>query len=333
MQKSSSLSRAVFRALIANRPYVPAECLRRPLLRPSTRPWKQHGKPLNHHQRRTLFNIFGGETTPRILEGSIATPKNLEVAIGKLVDLLKAKRSHARAPPHEQLVDAIRFLFSARLENKTALTRNEVFLATETFKHLQERDLVLGSHAGALQLDDLNTILSALTLQHPKERFRSDVRALAELINDSLRNAAVADSRHTRRAYLTILARTGSAIEARDVLLETDEPDPQAWIEVAKGLLEEARGPEIWELLDGYHATFGDLDANYHEELVVAFLKADRIWDAQRMFDIPVNTSDGPTSKSISRMLQSSVISGQLNTAEGYASQLSLRPRDQSTLR
>jgi len=119
------------------------------------------------------------------LEGSRTTPKNVEVAIGRLVDLLKAKKSRSRPPTNEELTDALKFLFAARAQNGVSLTRNEVFLATESYKHLQERDLILTDNAGSLTADDLTSILSALALQSPKERFRSDVRALAELTQQS----------------------------------------------------------------------------------------------------------------------------------------------------
>lgn len=332
MKKSSHLTRSVFRALIANRPYVPAECLRLSPHTTSPRVLPSWQNGINHQQRRGLFGFLTGEApVPRKLSGEKASNKNLEVAIGKLVDLLRARKVRARPPTHDQLVDALKFLFQARLDHQQPLTRNEVFLATETFKYLQERDLVSSENAGSLSPQDLGLILKTLALPSPKERFRSDLRALAESVKESA--AGKEDSiPDFHPAYITVLARSGSAEDARLQLQHPSAHDPQIWAEVLRGLVAEAKGRQFWSLLDEYESQFGPLDPSIHEELVIAFVNADKVWDAQRMFDIPVNTNHGPTTQCISQMLLMSVKANQMNLAEGLAELLRARSRDENVL-
>ncbi|KAJ9652480.1 hypothetical protein H2198_008265 [Neophaeococcomyces mojaviensis] len=327
MKRSSHLTRAVFRALIANRPYVPPECLQRAALRnaPTLPP------SINHLQKRTFFEFLTGDTTPKSLEGSRATPKNVEVAVGRLVDLLKAKKTRSRPPTNGELTDALKFLFAARLENGIPLTRNEVFLATESYKHLQERDLVLSENAGSLAEDDLASILSALALQSPKERFRSDVRALAELVHQSFSTAASRFPEPLQSAYIAILAQTGSALEARDKLRSIPATAPanaaSLWLLTLKGLFAEARDREFWKALEEFDEKFGGLPPKFQEELVELFAKADRIWDAQKVFGMSLDSNAGPTPKCIAFMLEMSLRVGQMNLAEELANELSARVR------
>lgn len=332
MKKSSHLTRSVFRALIANRPYVPAECLH---LAPS--PTARRALPpqrcnVNVQQRRSIFGfLIGDAPAPNKLSGQKATAKNLEIAIGKLVDLLRAKKIRARTPAHNELVDAIRFLFNARFEDKQPLTRNEVFLATETFRHLQERDLVLSENAGSMTPQDLRLILGTLLLPTPKERFRSDVRAFAELVmGSSAQNEEFVQE--IRPLYTKILARTGSAEDARTQLEETASQDPATWIETVRGLITEAKSRQIWKVLDEYEARFGHLDPEAHEELVTDLINLDKVWDAQRMFDMPLNYNSGPTTQCITRMLLMSIKANQMNLAEGLAETLMARSRDENVL-
>lgn len=271
------------------------------------------------------------KSVPKKLSGEKATAKNQEAAIGKLVDLLRARKSRARPPPHDELADALGFLFKARLEQARPLTRNEVFLATETFRYLQERDLVLSDNPGSLAKRDLISILTALAVPSPKERFRSDIRALAELVKDSV--GANEETFHAiAPAYVTILARTGSAGEAWIQLEALSIEDRTVWDEVLKGLVVEGEVREFWNILDEHIAKFGPIEPLTHEILVTAFINADKVWDAQRMFDIPVNSNDGPTSQCIRRMLEMSIKANQMNLAEGLADLLTTRLRDENVL-
>jgi len=275
-----------------------------------------------------LDSILGSGKTTKSLEGARPTPKNFELAIEKLVDLLRAKKSRSRTPPHEELVDALRFLFTARYQGRQPLLRNEVFLATETFKHLQERDLVLSEYPGSMTEADLLIILDTLALPTPKERFRSDTRLLAELVRGSLTRLAGATSAESEQAYVTILARTGSASEAKDEIIAHNTYQDSVWVEVLKGLVQEGKDSDFWRLLKDYQSKFGDLDPHAHENLVLAFIRADRVFDAQRIYSEPVNSSTGPTTKCISKMLEMSIKAGKMSSAETLARTLTTRIRE-----
>ncbi len=74
-----------------------------------------------------------------------------------------------------------------RVDSPRRLTRNEVFLATEAFKHLQERGHILGPEAKtSLSEEDLHNVLLALASSTGQDRFRTDARILATQVFDAL---------------------------------------------------------------------------------------------------------------------------------------------------
>lgn len=319
MKAHSLLTRRVFRALIANRPYVSRECLRRPL--PSQVSHVPRG--FQHQQRRYfLESLLGDNRPPRALSGEKPTAKNLDAAVTKLVDLLRARRSRSRTPAHAELIDALKFLFSARLEQRRPLTRNEIFLATETFKHLQERDWILSEHKGSISEDELASFLHTLALPESGVKFRSDVRALAELVVESLtRNGALDED--LENAYTTILASTGSAAEAvQRVSAKPSRPDLTIMANTLKGLIHEANNSLFWSQLGEWNEMYQIMNPYMHQELVVTLVRAGRIFDAQQVYDMSIVDRENPTTACVLAMLEATTKSGKLASAEELAASL-----------
>lgn len=331
MKSSSHLTRAVFRALVASRPYVSRECLRRS---PSVLSPPAHITPsVAFQQRRTfLESLLGDDKRTRSLAGPKQSIKDFDAAVGKLVDLLRARRSRSRTPAHDELTEALRSLLKTRHQQNQPLTRNEVYLATETYKHLQERDLILTEYPESLLEQDLLLILDTLAIPAPKERFRGDIRALTELVVVEAKKTAPLPP-DFENAYITILATTGSALEARDHALSTSwPPDRNLILNILKGLISEARDADFWSLLEKWELHFDGLDSDMHEALVLAFVQADRVFDAQRLFDKTVLPNNEPTTECIRQMLEFLTRYGKLNSAEELANMLTDRPRDESVI-
>ena len=309
MKPHSHLTRQVFRALVAERPYHASGCLQ--LLRPSQS--RRKSPNLQPSSRRNIFGIsLGG--TKESYQGSKATPQNIEAALLKLVDLLRARRSRTRIPEDAEVLDAFKFLFQVRSELPKGLTRNEVYLATETLDHLLQRKLVLNPEEPAgLERDDLQNVLIALATANGSKAFKSDSRALANAVFDVLRfslDAANIDAEQPSaplsNTYVQVLAQTGSALDALATLRglgRSSNDTHQLWTATLQGLLSEGRTAEFWEALQERQSRLGALDAQAHEALVIAFAGKGDAENAKTMFRTPVQDGHIPTTPCLTGML------------------------------
>jgi hypothetical protein len=326
--KSSHLTRGVFRAILANQPYVVRGCRR--ALGTRTKPLSNHPRTAYAlHQKRHLFGINFG-TTRKGFEGARGSAANVELALGKLVDLVRARRSQSRIPPENEVVDAFRFLFASMVESPRRLTRNDVFLATEAFKHLQERGHILGSDPKTnLSEEDLRSVLLALASSTGHDRFRTDARILATQVFDALkdRSATAQDidhpvdhGRHDARGsllvtYITVLSKTGSAEEALDLLRKSPTSSERAslpmWTAVLKGLANEGRIQEFWEVMQEVQDTVGPLDAVSQETLATHFAQHDEISALKKVFALPLEDLQVPTTPTLIKVVDCAMRNGE----------------------
>src|SRR5947209_17993806 len=132
----SSLTRNVFRAIIANEPYCITTC--------SKRLHRWRGRPLNlptssSTYRRPLFGFPSRSATRTVLENQ-STPANVEKASNVLVGLVRAQRDQTQLPPVEQIAQAFSIVLSYRNQHPVPLSRSDVYLLTEGFKFIQDHE-------------------------------------------------------------------------------------------------------------------------------------------------------------------------------------------------
>ncbi|OAL28847.1 hypothetical protein AYO20_09327 [Fonsecaea nubica] len=326
--KCSHLTRSVFRAIIANKPYAIRDCQRVIGRRPA---YQSPCTTYHFYQRRHLFGLnFGGARQG--FEGAKSTPANVELALSKLVDLIRARRSQSRLPPDNEVVDALRFLFTSRIESPRRLTRNEVFLATEAFKHLQERGhIFMEDTKTSLSEEDLDNILLALASATGHDRFRTDARILATLVFDALKDrpgaandthVPIQPSGHHRApgslllTYITVLSRTGSAQDALELLRKSpnalDRASLPMWTTVLRGLANEGRMSEFWKLMQQVQNTVGQLDAVSQEILVTYFAQHDEISTLKKVFSLPLAEGQLPTTPTLVKVVDCAMQNGEL---------------------
>ena len=275
------------------------------------------------------------------------TSANLEAALGKLIDLLNARRTQSRLPSDKATIDAFRFLFSSRVEKPRPLSRTEAYAANEVFQYLRSKDLVLNDAAEvSLDSQDIQNVLLALAAPAGKETLHSDHRALTAAVLDSLRQhselnpltAADGSDVELRNelfgAYVTVLARTGSSQEALSLLENAQDAarlqSSTIWINVLKGFVYEKQMSEFWNALSSMEGRFGPLDATSHEELCIFVAETTEPHPtdgALRLFESGLGTSSGVTISCLAAMLPltaqtgradlSTVISEQLRTRSG----------------
>lgn len=191
---------------------------------------------------------------------------------------------------------------------------------------------MLSDEVDGLNEQDLLMLLETLAFPTPKERHRSDVRSLAELIVTECKkhDAYGPDVEH---AHLTILARTGSAIEARNLLLARDwQHERDLMQDILRGLILEARNSDFWQLLDKWIDAHDGVDNVIHQELVSAFVQSDQTVDAQRMFEQSLISNEEPTTECTRLMLELLIRAGSWNMAAELASMLSARIRDENVI-
>lgn len=332
--KTSSLTRGVFRAFAANQPYIPRDCVRRQLHTKSPARWVR--KTLRP-QRRTFFAELLGNARPRLLEDAQVSSKNVERAVEKLSDLVRARRLRARAPANDELVDAIKYLCKARIYTSTPLTRTEVYVMMEAYKYLIERGGVTLDQAqhNPESEEYLALTMKALAMPNPKEKFRSDIRELAYILHDYTR------SLHIQYEHALILARTGSALDAETLWIgRSPDAEPESgeeadlWVAVLRGFLNEGRLQDFWrvvELLQTDHRyNRGVLSASMQEELVVTLAENDQVWDAERLYNTPV-AERASTSRCMRKMLELSLKNGKSVLADSIARQIAARPQEDDT--
>ena len=329
--RPSHLTRAVFQALIANRPYVVTECQRvverKPLSRART--------TYHLQQRRHLFGISFG-TTRNTFEGARNSNVNIDAALGKLVDLLKARRSQSRSPPDAEIVDAFRFLFASLPDSRRLLTRNEIFLVTEAFKHLQERGHILGPEKKtSLSEKDLHDVLLALASSTQRDRFRTDARILATYVFEALKDQPGTSetietplelqSRHkTQRSllmtYVFVLSRTGSAQDALELVRKAPQDSAKTslrmWTAVLRGLAIESRMDEFWKVLQEVQGTVGPLDRTSQKALLLHFAQSDEMDVVKQIFALPLGYGDVPSTEALIAIVDCAVRNGEEMWAE-----------------
>ena len=338
MKSQSLLTRQLFRAITASRPYRIPGCP----LQPLAHQHRRHARSFTTSQRRRIFGLSLGPTL-QTLAGAKPTPANNEAALTRLVDLLNAKRKQSRPPSDEQVIDAFRFLFSTRGDGAQSLTRTEAYLANESLKYLRSKDRVLNdAHAASLTTRDLQNVLFALAAPAAREAFRSDYQALAAAVFDLLRqhpepspllsaetsNAEEGLPNQFFESYITVLARTGSALQAMAMLREAEHAarsqSGSLWVTLLKGLVHEGRMAEFWAAIDELKQRTGWLDEHDHEDLCIFLAERDDVEAAIGVFKTDFADDIVPTTECEAAVLASAVRNNQAELAGDIASKLQI---------
>ena len=319
----SHLRQSIFRALIAERSYNFPGCQRR------IPHWRQNQHVPLRLQRRPIFGFALRGDSRSFLERN-SSPANVEKALGLLVDLVRALRSRSKLPALPQVRDALNFLFRAHLEHPRRFSRNEVFLATESFKHIQVHEKSAVNGPAALSDKDLQNALAALTHDTGRERFRSDTKSLAYILFQELRDRAAQRGEDFYRTqtdgksqlldtYISILASTGGALEALALLRKnqiTDAHGTSHWTAVIKGLATEGLEKQALDTLSEMQGVLGLLDAKTHEDLTTFFASNDNVTATKRLYETEIHGQALPTIKCRASVLEFCARNNQIGWGE-----------------
>ena len=204
---------------------------------------------------------------------------------------MRARRTKTQIPASAQIAQAFNLLFQSHLEKPRRFSRNEIYLATEAFKYIQElRERQDGVWSQFLSEEDLHTALKAISSGRGQERFRSDLKALGDLLyrDASSRTADGAEEKELLQASIALLSRVGGAEEAAQLLqgakLEAHEAI-QSWIQVLKGLASEGRYEQFKNLYSKLREEFPLVVTRGLEELVTLFAVNDNVEATEWLMD------------------------------------------------
>lgn len=325
----SSLTRNIFKALVASEPYCTATSTRRSL---NSRSRRLISPILQTNLDRSLFGL-APQPHARIQAGSKKSSSSLGEATAVLVDLVRAQRNQTRLPDVRQICLAFNALLS-RKQGLAHLSRSEVHLLTEAFKYIQDhaRDNAEDGE-GVVSNTDLWRALSSLAVSSGKEKFRSDSKALAYMLfseyrlrQENSKEAAEAPEVSEQRvaeSYIAILSSTGGAREAWNILKNSEDMGTQQnWVEAIKGLSNEGAYQDVWKALDDMKSRTGNLTAESHERLTVHFAKNASVDTTKRIYAQPIAERAPPSVDCLVQMAKFCIREKELSWGESILTSL-----------
>lgn len=331
----SSLTRNVFRAIIANEPYCITTCSRK-LPKWRRLPSSQH--TVISSQSRSFFGVPSRPVTRARLENK-STPANVERAKDVLIGLVRAQRDHTQIPPVQQIVLAFKVVLQYRHQVPGRLSRSEVYLLTEGLTYIRSHQAEDAENADMLLSDtDLQQGLSTLAISSGKDKFRSDTKALAFMLFSELRHRIAALGKGTEslaapniplESYINVLASTGGAREAWDILKNSPEGDaPRNWLEVIKRLCNEGLEQDVWKALADMQVRTGALSVDGHEVLTIHFAKNASTDATKKMYEQSIAGGSSPSVVTMVEVAKVCIRNKEVNWAEPIFAILRSMPHD-----
>lgn len=332
----SSLTRNVFKAIIANEPYC-VTTFSRNFPKQRCRLFSQPTVPSS--QRRSFFGLSARSSIESVLDNR-KTLSDVEKASKVLVSLVRAQRDQTQLPSIKQIVLAFTSILQYRKRVPAHLSRNEIYLLTEGFKYAQDQKVnEVGDAEETLSDADLQQALSILVPSSARDRFRSDSKALAFMLFSVLRqrrqargesvDALTTSDPLITETYIKVLSSTGGAREAWDVLRNSSEGDVQTnWIEVFKGLLNEGLEQDIWKALTEMRSRTGDLTFEHWELLICYFARNDSTGATKKMYEQKKIGGGAPTIMSLVEIVELCIRNKELSWAEPILDNLRSHQQD-----
>lgn len=263
----SHLNRVVFRKLLASEPIAYRGCL----LRPSQYNVDSlpHLHALPRAQRRSFFNIF------RKPQRATSEPK-MPPGLDKMMEYTKMERLHARLPPPDHVLGAVKAFMHYKEAGKTARPIQDV-----QAQHLL-RSLLYLSQCQELANITIPTLRSwLLVIAQPAHRDSAIHREIATFLYheiSKLRSQAGSSLANSDfRVYVLAMSHTGGSLTARDTFLQhikartpsicdSDLLHASVWKNILKGFAAEANEAELLRSFQimNEHAINFDHDWAYH---------------------------------------------------------------------
>lgn len=298
----SHLTRGVFQAIVENRPYVHSQCYRQISVLLASRTVRR--RSVCPTQTRTAFSF------PRIVRVEDPTKQTSGDNVAKpMMELVNALEQQLQPPPPFILAKAFMSFIEERGETMAVLTQNQVRFLLQTFQHLVTGYAykgATGSVRAVMQLENLENAMNVLADAGCEPDAAELMNKLAKAIYVQIchRNERTEPfddpSLEVLRSYISILASTGSPIEALGIVetywesvLHHDGALP--WVDVITGLAREGRESDIPVVVGKMYRCGVLLDPDTHEEMV-KLLTTENNFDALRIvYEIALPDNLQPT--------------------------------------
>ncbi|EME81511.1 uncharacterized protein MYCFIDRAFT_198205 [Pseudocercospora fijiensis CIRAD86] len=228
----SHLSRHICRRILANEPILHRDCLRRQAHAYSTTRPATHNHfvpPLRHNASRNIarqqhrsflkLGMFGAKT-------STAKEADIDPGIEDMMQLAKLQRMRARLPPPHDIKDALSVFFKHKEKQKTqAMSDTQAELVLRALRFLSESSTTGtdGGPTGPKYLDQKSMERVATVLSRSE---RTPSLAHLDFVKYLIATLTPQQSTPVYRAiqctYVSMLAHSGRAIEARQVTMDIE---------------------------------------------------------------------------------------------------------------
>ncbi|EER24001.1 pentatricopeptide repeat containing protein [Coccidioides posadasii C735 delta SOWgp] len=323
----SHLTRGVFQAIVENRPYVHSQCSRQLTLLLSSR--QPRRCPFLITQSRTAFSL------PFLPRADNVTKSQLtDNGAKQMMELVNALEQKTLPPPPFILAKAFMAFIQERGESMAVLTQNQVRFLLQTFQHLVNEYPYKGARGSVrtvLGLESLENTMFVLAQAgcEPDAVELLNKLAKAIYIQISHRNER-AESPHLEptpvilRSYVSILASTGSPLEALNIVETYWETvlSPEGiipWLDIISGLAKEGKESEIPVVMGKMDRCGVVLDPNSHEEMVKLLAAENNVDALRKLFELELPNGLQPTATSTAFAIATAV----RNSMVDWASQLS----------
>lgn len=292
----SQLTRSVFRALIANQPYSSRGCLRTAHQKHYELQYR-YDRPQSAHLSAVAFTSLFGFGSKKALKTNRADP-----GLEEMTNLAEAKSKSHQLPERAQILEAFRAFFTSRYTVPRKITANQLAVATQALKFLQEeqgdRPETEEENKDALTAMDCSKALKAMASTPTTENIDRTAELLATLLFEAILQYASRKAETVEfgrnvyspsvKSYVEILTRTGYTRRAREMLRtalsEKTTWTTQLWLSVLNGFLTEGLQDEALKTLEEMKSMGLKIEASTFEAVNAYFVENASVKSTQTLF-------------------------------------------------
>ncbi|KAK5658532.1 hypothetical protein OQA88_1924 [Cercophora sp. LCS_1] len=305
----SQLTRNVYRRLLAG------NGLLRPCRAPYSRSFSQCRPRLpvqslaQHSHRRTFIQALFQKPPREVKE------PELEPYYDVLLEFASLETEGARPPPRDELAKGFRQFIQHKWKNGTPLNSTQAYLTLKVLRHLSENVPGESTSTGDLSSKTLRQAMGIL--RTPPRGDTSKHLELARFIYEELqwRKQAIPDEIESRESSidgdfrnfiekLTLYGASSEAVERFDEVrretkedLNDNEEAVTAWAMILKGLAKEGLEKELLAEFEKVIGAGIPFTSQIHETMTGFFTARDRVEEAKRWFEMPLQGQSRPTAK------------------------------------
>ena len=306
----SQLTRSVFRRLLSHEGLL-FHCPRQAILTSPYRSRNGSSTILRAPQRR---NLWGFSNKPQRQQKIRHIPPGLEI----MLELSHRLKVNEQPPATAKLIDGWKLFLTTKSKNKEPMLEYQAKAVLQTFNHLEAEE-----RKGKQGLTREDMSLASIALRFiPKDKTEPH-NQLARLLYPRIYDMSHADSGRWRCTvnFIKVLAETGDALEARELLRNAlalasqvyrEEPkrrEKERWLfnVVLQGLCKEDNAEEVVKTIEVARSVGVPYHPSHQTTVVEYFASKNDVETTKKYFNMPTETlsrSSKPHSQSLMAILQ-----------------------------